>query len=166
MGLAAIVTFTGLTSYAVWAGQAATDKSPTVLVNMQITITTLLGDGRTDTWAAKTQYLVHSGEEAKDRNGRPLNYSCTPYLADEPGRVTDWSDLRTRGIPLPAAGQILLDCVIRDADQVVARPRLIVKDGKMGIIEVGKQDGPLYRIEVTALTNWQGTPADPRQRRD
>jgi bla regulator protein BlaR1 len=148
VGLAAIVAFTGVASYAAWAGQAATDTDASILIDLKVTISNPQAN---EIKALVTQYLVHSGEEIKDANGRPLDFACTPYLPDAAGRSTDWSDQKARGIPLPAAGQILLDCVIRRDGEVVNRPAVIVNDGKLGTIETADRDGlHRYRFDIRA----------------
>jgi hypothetical protein len=114
--------------------------------------------------ALETQYLVRSGEEIKDANGRPLDFACTPYLPDEPGPSTEWSDRKARGIPLPVAGQILLDCAIRRGGEVVNRPAVIVDDGKLATIETAERDGPHhYRFDITASTSSEKIAAARKQ---
>ena len=138
--------------YAAWAAQpAATGDGPPILVDMKITIT---DTSSKDVAALATRYLVHSGEEFVDANARPLDFSCTPYLPDEPGRVTDWSAIRARGIPTPAAGQILLVCAIREQGRVISSPAVTMRDGKWGTIETAGEGGQRhYRLEVSATTS-------------
>ena len=150
-GLAFVAALAGVASYAAWSGQPSTVAGPSILVDLKITIS---NPQTHETRALATRYLVHSGETIKDANGRPLDFACTPYVADESGRSTDWSNQRARGIPLPAAGQILLDCAIRRDGEIVQRPAIITKDGEPATIETGERGGQhLYRFDVTASTS-------------
>lgn len=161
VGLAAIVAFTGVASYAAWAGQAVTDKGPPILVDLKVTISNPQAN---EVKALVTQYLVRSGEEIKDAKGRPLDFACTPYLLHEPGRLTDSSDQKARGIPLPAAGQILLKCAIRRDSKVVNRAAVITHDGEPATIETADRDGPhRYRFDVTASTSLEKITAANKQ---
>jgi hypothetical protein len=120
-------------------------------VDLKVTIT---NPQTNDIHALATRYIVKSGEEIKGANSQPLQYACTPYLPDGPGQTTDWSDIRSRGIPLPPAGQILVVCFIREGDKVVASPALMMADGKPGAIETSQPGGPLrYRLEIDASTS-------------
>ena len=150
-GLAFVAALTGVASYAAWSGQLSMIAGPSVLVDLKITIS---NSQTHEIRALATQYLVHSGETIKDANGRPLDFACTPYLADESERSTDWSDQRARGIPFPDVGQILLDCAIRRDGEIVQRPAVIAKDGELATIETAESGGQyLYRLEVTASTS-------------
>jgi hypothetical protein len=83
-----------------------------------------------------------------------LKYACTPYLPDEPGRVTDWTAIRARGIPVPPAGQVLVLCSIREQGQEIASPAVMMADGKPGAIETSQKGGSLrYRLEINASTS-------------
>src|SRR5262249_6312990 len=120
VGVGSAIALTTLAGYAAWAGQTtAADKGPGILVDLKVTVT---NPAINDVRVLATRYVVHSGEEIKDSSSQPLQYACTPYLPDEPGRTTDWSAIRSRGIPVPPAGQILLVCSIREKGQVVATP--------------------------------------------
>lgn len=161
VGLAAIIAFTGVASYAAWAGQSATDKDRSILVDLKVTIS---NSQTNEVKALATQYLVRSGEEIKDANGRPLDFACTPYLPDEPGRSSDWRDLKARGIPLPVPGQILLDCAVRRDNAVVSRPAVLVDEGKLATIETAEPDGPhRYRFDITASTSSEKIAAARKQ---
>lgn len=151
-GVAVTLGFTGVAGYAAWAGQSAMpDRGPSILVDLKVIIT---NPQTNDVHALVTRYLVHSGEEIKDANSQPLQYACTPYLPDGPGQTTDWSAIRSRGIPVPPAGQILVVCSIREGDQVVASPAVMMADGKPGAIETSQPGGPLrYRLEINASTS-------------
>jgi beta-lactamase regulating signal transducer with metallopeptidase domain len=149
-GVALILAITLVATYAALAGQPAQD-SRLVLVNLKVTVS---NSQTNQVKALATQYLVNSGEVIKDANNQPLDFSCTPYLSDEPGHSTDWSDQKRRGIPLPAAGQILLDCAIWRAGEVVNRPAVMFRDGKTGTIETLEHGGAhRFRLEVTATTS-------------
>jgi hypothetical protein len=150
-GLAFIAALTAISSYAAWAGQAVTRDDRLILVDLKVTIS----NAQTrDVKALSTQYLVRSGEAIKDANGRPLDFGCTPYLADDPGHSTDWSEQEKRSIPRPGAGQILVDCAIRRGGEVVERPAVIVGDGKTATIETAERGGPYrYVFQITATTS-------------
>ena len=152
-GLAAIVALTGVASYAAWAGQTATAKEPQILIDLKVTISNPQTN-EVRTWM--TQFLVRSGEQIRDGNGSPLDFTCTPYLPDESGRATDWSDQKTRGIPLPVAGQILIDCTMRHDGKIVRKPAVLMKDGEPAAIDMGgvERDGPYrYRFDIIASTS-------------
>ena len=150
-GIAVIATFTGVASYAAWAGQPVVGMGTLILVDMKITIS----DRQTnETKELATQYLVHSGETIKDATGRPLDFTCTPYLAGESDGSAASRDQTARGIPRPAAGQILLDCEIRRDGKIVLRPAVISKDGKLATIDTAEGDGAhRYRFDITASTS-------------
>lgn len=148
IGLTAIVGFTGVASYVAWAGQSATDKGPPILVDLKVTLS---NSQTNEVKALVTRYLVRSGEQIKDAQGRPLDFACTPYLLDGPGSSTGGSDQTARGTPLPAAGQILLKCAVRRDGKVVNRAAIITHDGEPATIETGERDGPhRYRFDITA----------------
>jgi hypothetical protein len=160
-GLAFIAALTGIASYAAWAGQAVKEDDRLILVDLKVTISNTQAK---DVKALTTQYLVRSGETIKDANGRPLDFACTPYLPDEPGHSTDWSDQKTHDIPLPLAGQILVDCAIRRDGEIVDRPAVIVGDGKLATIETAERGGPhRYRFEITASTSSEKIAAARKQ---
>jgi len=150
-GIAVIATFIGVASYAAWAGQPVIGTGQMILVDMKITISDQESNA---VKALATQYLVHSGETIKDATGRPLDFTCTPYLADESEGSAASRDQRARGIPRPTAGQILLDCEIRRDGKVVQRPAVISKDGKLATIDTADGDGAhRYRFDITASTS-------------
>jgi bla regulator protein BlaR1 len=150
-GVAVIAAITGVASYAAWAGQPIIGTGQVILVDMKVTIS----DQQTnEVKQLATQYLVHSGEMIKDAAGRPLDFTCTPYLADESGDSAAARDQKSRGIPRPTAGQILLDCEIRRDGKVVQRPAVISKDGKLATIDTADGDGAhRYRFDITASTS-------------
>jgi bla regulator protein BlaR1 len=157
-GIGFIAVLTGLAAYATWAGQSAGAPGPAILVDLKVRITNPRAHELND---LATEYLVNSGETIPDtrNDGGPLRktdkfVACTPYLADTKGRSTDWSALKARGVPIPAAGQILLDCRIYQNGEIVQRPSVITNDGNPAIIETTDTDGSYhYRLEVTATTS-------------
>ena len=157
-GLAFITALTGVVTYATWAAQSAAPTGPAILVDLNLRITNPQTHDLND---LSTQYLVHSGETipATRNDGGSLRktdkfVACTPYLADASGRATDWSALKARGIPVPTAGQILLDCQIYRDGEIVQRPSVITNDGNLAVIESTEPDGSYhYRLEVTATTS-------------
>ena len=160
-GIAVIATVTGVASYAAWAGQPVIGTAQLILVDMKITIS----DQQTnEVRALATQYLVHSGETIKDATGRPLDFTCTPYLADESESSAASRDQKARGIPRPTAGQVLLDCEIRRDGKVVQRPAVISKDGKLATIDTADGDGAhRYRFDLTASTSPEKIAAAKKQ---
>jgi bla regulator protein blaR1 len=161
VGIAVIATFTGVASYAAWAGQPVIGTGQMILVDMKITISDQQSNA---VKALATQYLVHSGETIKDATGRPLDFTCTPYLADESEGSAASRDQRARGIPRPTAGQILLDCEIRRDGKVVQRPAVISKDGKLVTIDTADGDGAhRYRFDITASTSPEKIAAAKKQ---
>jgi beta-lactamase regulating signal transducer with metallopeptidase domain len=145
-GLAFIITLTSVVSYASWAGQSVVAENASILVDLKVTIT---NTQTKDVKVLVTQYLVRSGEAIKDMNGRPLDYACTPYLAEDAHRSPN-----AHGIPQPLAGQILFDCSISREGQVVDKPVVIARDGELATIETAERGGPhVYRLEITASTS-------------
>jgi len=143
-------------TYTAWAAQPLLPPGPKILIGLDMRISN--EEAHTQQEYA-TMYIVHSGETIKDKSGEPLlhmdrfAFACTPYLPDAPGQSTDWSDLLARGAPLPAAGEILLDCTIERDGQLVQRPAVITKDGESATIGVTDSTGTYHfnlRIEVTA----------------
>ena len=157
-GLAFIMALTGAGTYATWAGPSAGAAGPAILVDLKVRITNPQAHELND---IATEYLVHSGETipATRNDGGPLQktdkfVACMPYLADASGRSTDWSALKARGIPVPTAGQILLDCRIYRNGEIVQRPSFIAVDGSPVALESTEADGTYrYRLEVTATTS-------------
>jgi bla regulator protein blaR1 len=151
-GISLALCLTCAAAYGVWAGQPTSqNKGPSVLVDLKITITNSQSN---EVKAFATRYIVHSGEEIANANGRPLEFACTPYLPDEPGRSTDWSAMQSRGLPIPPAGQILLTCAIRQDGKELSSPAVMIADGKWGTIETSEQGGPRrYKLELSASTS-------------
>jgi hypothetical protein len=161
LGLASLLSLTALASVGAWAGRSATVEGRPILVDLRATVSTV------ETHEVKslvTQYLVNSGETIKDLKGRPMDFTCTPYLADTQDHSTDWSDLNARGIPLPQPGQILLDCAILEKDAILRRPAVIVRDGGSGTIEVSDRGGAVvYKLEITASSSAEKIAAAKKQ---
>jgi bla regulator protein blaR1 len=151
-GVALVLGIAAVSGYAAWAGQtAAPDQGPPILVDLKVTISNPQAN---EMHVLATRYMVHSGEEIRDRNAQPLDYACTPYLPDAPDRITDWSALQARGLPVPPAGQILLVCSIRQDGEEVSSPAVMMADGKPGAIETAEKNGPRrYRLDITASTS-------------
>lgn len=151
-GISLALCLTCAATYGVWAGQPTSqNRGPSVLVDLKITITNSKSN---EVKAYATRYIVHSGEEIANANGRPLEFACTPYLPDEPGRSTDWSSMQSRGLPIPPAGQILLTCAIRQDGKEISSPAVMIADGKWGTIETSEQGGPRrYKLELSASTS-------------
>jgi bla regulator protein BlaR1 len=151
-GVCLALCLTSAAAYGVWAGQPASQKEgPSVLVDLKLTVT---NPQTNELRAYATRYLVHSGEEIADANGRPLEFACTPYLPDEAGRSTDWSSMQSRGLPIPPAGHILLTCAIRQDGKEISTPAVLIADGKWGTIETSEQGGPRrYKLELSASTS-------------
>ncbi|HEX6638928.1 MAG TPA: M56 family metallopeptidase [Steroidobacteraceae bacterium] len=150
-GIALALGIAAASGYGAWAGQTGAGDGPPILVDLKVTVTNAQ---TSETHVLATRYLVHSGEEIRDANSQPLQYACTPYLPDEPGRSTDWTAIKARGIPLPPAGHILVLCSIREDGQEVAAPAVLMADGKPGVIEIGRKEGSVhYRLDVDVSTS-------------
>jgi len=147
---ALLLTVSG--GYAVWAAQPQAQvqvKSTPILVKMKLTVTT-----STDTWGASTEVLANSGELASYQPGRPYDARCTAFLGNEDRGPSAWVDQKTRGIPLPVTGQILLECKISNAGKAVATPSVIAKDGGSAVIEFyDPEDANHYRLDLDATTS-------------
>ena len=138
--------------YAVWAAQPQAQAQPRhaqILVKMKLTVTT-----PSDTWGASTEVLANSGELASYQPGHPYDVRCTAYSGNEDRASSAWDDQKARGIPLPASGQILLECKISNAGKVVATPSVIAKDGGSVVIQFDDpQDAHRYRLALDATTS-------------
>lgn len=160
-GLAGILSLTTLASVGAWAGRSMAADGRPILVDLRVTVSKM------ETHEVKslvTQYLVNSGEKIKDLKGRPMDFTCTPYLADTAGHSTDWSDQNARGIPHPQPGQILLDCAILEKDAVLRRPAVLVMDGGSGTIEVSDRGGDvIYKLEIAASSSAEKIAAAKKQ---
>lgn len=151
-GITLIAACMGAANLVAWAGNAAMGDAQ-ILVDMKLTIT---NPQTNEVNVLATRYLVHSGEEIKDEKGLPLDFSCTPWLADAAGKSATGKELEAHRFHM-RAGQILLDCALRRDGEVVEHPILIVNDGTWGIIEITEHGGPRqFRIEVRPSTS----PAD------
>ena len=103
--------------------------------------------------AFATSYLVHSGEAIKDENDRPLDFSCTPWLADAAETSAAAKYLKAAHIRM-RPGQVLLECALSRDGTVVDRPVLIVGDGDWGTIEMNEHGGPRqFKVEVRPSTS-------------
>lgn len=148
-GFAFIAALTGAVSFAVWAAKPAAGDVP-ILVDMKITIT---NPQTMEVSSLATQYLVRSGEEARDETGRPLDFACTPWLTDTVEKSAIANNLRAHHIVM-RPGQVLLECTLRRAGEVTDRPMLLVGDGAWGIIELTEHGGSRqFRIEVRPSTS-------------
>jgi len=148
-GLALIAALTGAASFAAWAGKLAAGDAP-ILVDMKTTIT---NPQTNEVRVFATRYLVHSGEAIKDEKGRPLDFSCTPWLADAAEQSATENELNAHHVFM-RPGQVLLDCALRRDGEVVDRPTLIVGDGTWGTIELTEHGGPRqFKIEVRPSTS-------------
>ena len=154
---ALLLTVSG--GYAVWAAQPQAQvqvKSTPILVKMKLTVTT-----STDTWGASTEVLANSGEPASYQPGRPYDARCTAFLGNEDRGPSAWVDQKTRGIPLPVTGQILLECKISNAGKAVATPSVIAKDGGSAVIEFyDPEDAHHYRLDLDATTSQEKMAAE------
>jgi bla regulator protein blaR1 len=150
VGIAFVLLLTIFGGYAVWAVQPqARVKSAQILVKMKLTVTT-----PTDTWGASTEVLANSGEVASYQPGHPYDVRCAAFLGNEDRGSSAWDDQKARGIPLPATGQILLECKISNAGKVVATPSVIAKDGGSAVIQFDDpEDAHRYRVDLDATTS-------------
>jgi hypothetical protein len=149
-GLALIAALTSAASLVAWAGKPGAGDAP-ILVDMKITITNLQSN---EVNVMATQYLVHSGEEIKDQNDRPLDFTCTPWLAESAEESAVLNELKTKHHVHLRPGQIFLDCAVRRNGEKVQPAALIVNDGALGTIEMGEQGGQRqFRIEVRPSTS-------------
>lgn len=146
--VAGVLVVLGLSSsagYIAWAGQA-TAGGRSVLVDLKVTMT----DSATrETRVLATRYLAHSGEEIKGKDGRPLDYMCTPYLPDVDGQATEWGPILARGIPKPIDNEITLACTFREDGVQISSPVVIVTDGHQGSMDT-TAGSRQYRLEVIA----------------
>ena len=149
-GIALVVGLTLSGGYATWAAQSAQNgQGAPILVDLKLTVT----NSKThEVFAVSTEYLVHSGELPDGLTGGPA--VCTPFLPGETGSDIELEARKTLGVPVPSAGQVLLECTVRDNGAVVATPSLITANGQSTVVEVADLNGPRrYTIEVSASTS-------------
>jgi beta-lactamase regulating signal transducer with metallopeptidase domain len=153
MGVACVIALTGFGNYAAWAAQAAVDKQGArVLVKMRVTAVTNNAKSK-DTYSAATEYVVHSGEASPPMNATPYDFACIAILPGEPASPARKAR-EARGLPAPAAGQILLDCTVRHDGEVVATPSVLAADGHLATIETSDTAGlRRYKIELKATAS-------------
>jgi hypothetical protein len=163
-GVAVIAGLTASSGYAAWAGQSAAEgRGPEILVEMRMKMSNVQTKEVLNT---VTRYVVHSGELPSDMQDSGSPFACTPLLPDELAKSPARESIQARGIPLPSAGQILFDCVIRQDRQVIATPAVLAGDGKTATIETTNGDGSrLIKIEVTGTTS-QERIAEARKKSD
>ena len=149
-GIGLVVGLTLSGGYATWAAQSAQNgpRAP-ILVDLKLTVT---NSETHKVFAVATEYLVHSGELPDGLTGGPA--ACTPFLPGERGSDPELDARRTRGVPVPSAGQVLSECTVRDNGAVVATPSLITANGQSTVVEVANLNDPRrYTIEVSASTS-------------
>jgi beta-lactamase regulating signal transducer with metallopeptidase domain len=148
-GFALITVLTGAASFTAWAAKPAAGDAP-ILIDMKITIT---NPQTNEVNNLATRYLVHSGEEARDATGHPLDFACTPWLPDDVENATIASNLKTHHIVM-RPGQVLLECALRRNGEVTDTPVVLVGDGTWGTVELTEHGGPRqFRIEVRPSTS-------------
>lgn len=150
-GIALVVGMTAAGGYAAWAGQPAKGEGPRILVDMKVKVTNSQSN---EVFAVATRYVVHSGELPADMKVPPAAFTCTPYLGDALEKSSAWESMKARGLPLPPAGYILMDCTIRQDGEVIATPAVMAMDGKPATIETTAPDKiRTYKIELNASTS-------------
>jgi beta-lactamase regulating signal transducer with metallopeptidase domain len=148
-GFALVAVLTGVASVAAWAGKPAAGGAP-ILVDMK---TTIRNPQTNEVRVFATRYLVHSGEVTKDEKGRPLDFSCTPWLADSAGQSAIANELKAHHFYM-RPGQVLLECAMRGDGEVAKLGVLVVADGTWGTIEMTEHGGPRqFKIEVRPSTS-------------
>jgi hypothetical protein len=150
-----IAALTGAAAYAAWAADPAVNGGPKVWVDYAIRMTN--PESPDFHIELNTKYVVSSGETINDdKDGRPLLHAgewrlgCTPYLHNAAAGSTDWSDQKARGIPIPAPGQILLECGMQHNGGDVRRVSVLTKDGSPAIMDFAEPGSAIqYHLEVT-----------------
>jgi beta-lactamase regulating signal transducer with metallopeptidase domain len=151
VGITLIVGLAAIAGYAAWAGQATETQSPHILVDMKIEVSNSQSN---EVNAFATRYLVRSGELPADMKVPPAAFSCIPYLSAGLEKSSAWAAMKARGLPLPPAGHILMDCTIRQNGEVVATPAVMALDGKPATIEFADREKTrVYKIELNASTS-------------
>jgi hypothetical protein len=154
-GMCFIAALTGATTFAGWAAGPAMNEGPKVWIDYAIRMTN--PESPNFLVELNTKYVVSSGETINDdKDGRSLlragdwRLGCTPYLHDALGQSTNWSDQKARGIPIPAPGQILLECGIQHNGGNVQNISALVKDGSPAVMDIAEPGSALqYHLEVT-----------------
>jgi hypothetical protein len=150
-GVVAVVVLVTGGVHAAWAGEAASSaKGAPILVSIKVTAS----DPRTnETYAAATQYLVHSGEiPAGMLDKQPLAFACKPYLPDDPAAGNRW-----KRIP-DASNMIFIECELWDGGTKAFTPSMVTHDGRPVVVKhigrfPGDTESRLYEMEVTATTS-------------
>jgi beta-lactamase regulating signal transducer with metallopeptidase domain len=170
-GASFIVALTGATAYAAWAAEPAMREGPKVWIDYAIRMTN--PESPNFLIELSTKYVVSSGETINDdKDGKPLLHAgewrlgCTPYLHDALARSTGWSDQKARGIPIPAPGQILLECSIQHNAGNVQNVSALAKDGSPAIMDIAEPGSALqYHLEVTPYSEMPAGAIDHLTRR-
>jgi beta-lactamase regulating signal transducer with metallopeptidase domain len=152
VGMIFALSLTIAGSYVVWASTSETPAGKfAILVHLKLTVT----DSATENLTAENEYIVNSGEAFNYRIPPPYDTRCTARLT--PGNVDRLSalDKPTQGHDVvPAAGQILLECMIRKAGEIVATPALITLEGEPATVDVtDAKQASHYVLELTATTS-------------
>jgi beta-lactamase regulating signal transducer with metallopeptidase domain len=170
-GMCFVTALTAAATYAAWAAEPGNAEGPKVWIDYSIRITN--PEAPNFRIELNTKYVVSSGETINDdTDGMPLlragewRLGCTPYLHDLGGRPTDWSDQKAQGIPIPAPGQILLECGIRHNGGNVQNVSVLATDGKPVTIDVGEPGSALqYHLEVAPYSEMPAGFIDHQTRR-
>jgi bla regulator protein BlaR1 len=135
-------------SYAAWAAASETQPAgPPILVHLKLTVA-----DASNTFSQEIEFIVNSGESMNYKTGLPYDARCTAFLPNPP--TGSWDMHPPGGAAVPASGQILVECLIRNNGEVVATPAVITLDGQPASIDfVNTQRGGRYTLELTATTS-------------
>ncbi len=153
MGIAVVAALAMSGAYAAWASQSiGQDKDALILVDLKLTIS---NSKTKEVYSARTEYLVHSGElPAGMLSTRPIAGGCVPFLPGKDGTDPELAKRKALGLPVPTAGQILLDCKVQYDGRLVATPSLIAVDGQPAVVETSDTGDPRrYTFEIRASTS-------------
>ncbi len=170
-GACFVTALTAASTYAAWAADPANTEGPKVWIDYAIRITN--PESPNFLVELNTKYVVSSGETINDdKDGRPLLHAgewrlgCTPYLHDLRGRPTDWSEQKAQGIPIPAPGQILLECGIQHNGGNIQTASVLAIDGSPATIDFAEPGSALqYHLEVATYSQMPAGFIDQQTRR-
>jgi hypothetical protein len=156
-GITVALALTLSGAYTVWASASGlTQETSVLLVDLAVTVSDSSDQGSTQVTSLASEYLVNSGEARNYASVAPFDTQCIASLPGDVRPSSGSGQALVKSAPLPAAGQILLECIIRRDRQIVATPSLITRDGEPAKVDFENADRSThYMIEFTATASKQ-----------
>jgi hypothetical protein len=124
-----------------------------ILVNLTFTVTDSTDDGLPAVTSRTTEYLVNSGEAISYPAFPPYDSTCKASLPGNGNEAPASSRYPAGKGPIPAAGQILLECIIRKDREIVATPALMAVDGEPAKVDFESTEHAVHYILDVAATS-------------